>query len=137
MRDDVTLYRFLNAKKWDLNKAVTQYKAHLAWRKEFKYDALRQWADENKETCDLIAGLAPFSHHGFDREGNPVYVSQMGVIPAKRFSKLVKQTDYTRYHAWRISEIFSLCRKQSIVLEKPIFQCIIIVDVKGATFEAR
>lgn len=137
MRDDVTLYRFLNAKKWDLNKAVTQYKAHLAWRKEFKYDALRQWADENKETCDLIAGLAPFSHHGFDREGNPVYVSQMGVIPAKRFSKLVKQTDYTRYHAWRISEIFSLCREQSIVLEKPIFQCIIIVDVKGATFESR
>eukprot|EP00466_Bigelowiella_natans_P005831 jgi/Bigna1/78900/fgenesh1_pg.58_\ len=83
IKDDTTLFRFLSGKKWDISDALEQYRAMLKWREDMKVDDIFKWEEDNMDKCKAIKDLYPSEHYGFDREGRPLLVHRIGLIPAE------------------------------------------------------
>ncbi|GAB5365081.1 hypothetical protein AAMO2058_001026000 [Amorphochlora amoebiformis] len=137
IQDDITVYRFLSAKKWDYQVALDQYKAMLEYRKRDDVDNIDKWIKENPEKVNLIQSLFPLNHRGYDKDGRPLIYESVGTIPAGRFAKLVTVKDNHKYHVYFMEKLMLACRKQTKKLAKPIYQATMIVDLAGTRAEAR
>mmetsp|Transcript_5712 Transcript_5712/g.10501 ORF Transcript_5712/g.10501 Transcript_5712/m.10501 type:complete len:414 (+) Transcript_5712:90-1331(+) len=131
IRDDLTLYRFLNAKKWDYDLALKQYTAYLKYREDEKVDQIHQWAAENKQTVDLVNSLFPIVINGHDKEARPVVYERIGIIPAARFAKLVTVDDCRKVHTLFMEDLMAHCREETKKHKRPIFGVVVIVDLGG------
>ncbi|PWN26589.1 putative SEC14-phosphatidylinositol/phosphatidylcholine transfer protein [Jaminaea rosea] len=106
--DDACLCRFLRARKWDVEAALTMFKDAEKWRKEFKVDELYENFDyPEKEKVDEIY---PQFYHKQDKDGRPVYIEQLGKLdlrklyevttPERQLQKLV--VEYEKFQRERL-----------------------------------
>mmetsp|Transcript_17823 Transcript_17823/g.43629 ORF Transcript_17823/g.43629 Transcript_17823/m.43629 type:complete len:417 (-) Transcript_17823:120-1370(-) len=135
--DDLTLFRFLSAKKWNVDAAVEQYKGYLQYRKDEKVDEIFKWAEDNKETVELIDSLFPCSQHGLDKGGRPIVVENIGGIPSSKYASLVSMEDSHRRHVLFMEEITKTLRELTLKTGKPVYQVTGIVEMKGASLDTR
>ncbi|KAJ7122339.1 CRAL-TRIO domain-containing protein [Mycena epipterygia] len=75
---DVTLLRFLRARKFDVAKAKEMFIANENWRKEFGVDDIV----ENFEFPELsiVNKYYPQYYHKNDKDGRPVYIQRLGQL---------------------------------------------------------
>jgi len=137
VQDDLALYRFLKAKKWDYEVAKAQYKKMREYRVEEKVDEIFDWAKENAQTVELIESLYPTLVKGFDKGGRPIVYQTLGAIPAARFAKLISLEDLHKFHTLFMENIIKLLLQRSKDLGKPIYQVTAIIDMGGASLESR
>jgi len=135
--DDLTLFRFISAKKWVMADALKQYRSYREWREEEEMDKLDAWADNHKDEIELIESLFPLSQHGWDKEGRPLIYEDIGVIPAARFAKLVKMPGFHKWHVWWMEKLMRTMREQTKKLGKPVYKVTCIVNMQGSSFESR
>jgi len=135
--DDLTLFRFISAKKWVMKDALKQYRAYREWRVSEELDKIQEWAKQHQSDIALIESLFPISQHGWDKGGRPLIYENIGVIPAARFAKLVKSEPFHKWHVWWMENLMRTMREQTKKLGKPVYKVTCIVDMQGSSFESR
>lgn len=73
-RDDLTIYRFLVARDWDLDDSEKMLKDHISWRKSTFPIPRSYW---EKDPLFLNGAIFP---HGRDKEGRPIIVVRSGLF---------------------------------------------------------
>eukprot|EP00466_Bigelowiella_natans_P019037 jgi/Bigna1/127667/aug1.5_g2375 len=115
IQDDMTLYRFLSGKKFNVKAAAEQYQAMVKWRCDAKVDEINKWGIENQKKIAEMDEMYPTSPYGYDKKGRPIIIARFGAVPGKK----------------------ELCRKRAIELKKPIHSVTVIVDAEGVNSATR
>lgn len=76
--DDLTLLRFLRARKFDVALAYDMFFNCQKWRHEKKIDTIIQ--DFHYEEKPIVARYYPQYYHKNDKEGRPVYYEELGKV---------------------------------------------------------
>ena len=91
-----SMFRFLQARQWDLEKAATMYRNHMEWRKREELDTwlptpsgpmpkllIEFYFPEIAE----VKRYYPFCYHKMTKEGRPIYFDRLGAIEYKNMIK--------------------------------------------------
>jgi len=137
VQDDLALYRFLKAKKWDFEVAKKQYQAMRKYREDEKVDKIFEWAQEKEDLVELIESLFPYKLSGYDKGGRPILYEDLGSIPASRFAKLVTREQNHKHHTMFMENLMRKLLEASKKEKRPIFQTTVVVDMGGSSMESR
>ena len=93
-----SMYRFLQARQWDVTKAALMYRNHTEWRAEMGLDECVPTAQgpipkfllsfKLPELVHIKTEGYPFTHHKIGKDGRPVYFDRLGAID---FGKMVQK----------------------------------------------
>ncbi|GAA6020917.1 hypothetical protein JCM11491_000066 [Sporobolomyces phaffii] len=135
--DDVTLVRFLRARKFDLDGAYAQFTAAEDWRKENDVDALYDAFDLAE--FNSAARLYPQWTGRRDRSGLPVYVFKVSSLTKKATDEYAKHPDRLNPRMIALYEhmvqfVLPLCSSIPHTHESvPISGCATIVDISNVS----
>ncbi|KAG9134114.1 hypothetical protein Leryth_004805 [Lithospermum erythrorhizon] len=98
-RADVILLKFLRARDFKVNDALTMLVKCLAWRKEFEADKLLEEDLGFKELGEVVAYM-----HGYDKDGHPVCYNAYGIFKDKEmYDKYFGDEDkLKKFLRWRV-----------------------------------
>ena len=127
--------RYLRTQKYDLNKAEKMFRDSLKWREEHGVDTMVQEFKPPTELTDKYPGAIL---KGRDKEGDPVFMSRMGVTDVHGMLQKYGHSEMIRY------EIF---KRESAVCgswladwqeesQRPIRHILIIEDLHGLSRKA-
>ncbi|WVF71730.1 hypothetical protein IAT40_006538 [Kwoniella sp. CBS 6097] len=88
--DDVTLLRFLRARKFDVPKAKLMWSNNEKWRTEFGADEIAANGYDYPEQREVDKYYPQF-YHKTDKEGRPVYIEQLGKLDITKLYALTTQ----------------------------------------------
>ncbi|KAI5076117.1 hypothetical protein GOP47_0008182 [Adiantum capillus-veneris] len=96
-RTDVVLLKFLRARDFKVNDAMSMLKDTVFWRKEFEADNLIE--EEIATEFDSVAYM-----HGVDKEGHPVCYNHYGVFQDKELYQktFADEAQFKKFLRWRI-----------------------------------
>ncbi|CAO1615121.1 unnamed protein product [Parajaminaea phylloscopi] len=80
--DEACMCRFLRARKWDLEAALTMFTESEKWRKSFGVEDL--YANFDYPEKEKVDEIYPQFYHQTDKEGRPVYIEQLGKLDLKK-----------------------------------------------------
>ncbi|GAA5906573.1 SEC14 family lipid-binding protein [Sporobolomyces salmoneus] len=135
--DDVTLVRFLRARKFDLEGAFTQFTSAEDWRKANKVDELYDSFDLSE--FNQAARLYPQWTGRRDKSGLPVYVFKISSLSKKATDEYVKDPERLNPRMIALYEhmvqfVLPLCSSVPHAhSEVPVSGCATIVDISGVS----
>lgn len=136
-----SLFRFLQARQWDIEKATLMYRNHMAWRKEIGLDVFvpTEAGPIPKFVLELdlpeIAEIKkhyPFGYHRVTKEGRPLYFDRLGALDYKKmvaFSSMERVITYFTWYAEASQQFRNPAA--SLACGKHIGKSHFIVDMKG------
>lgn len=128
---DWTLLRFLRARKYDVDAAIDQYMKMLEWRRDAKVDGILLVPDPNEH---LFQNVCPHRHHGFDREGHPVYVERTGLIRLCDLTKHMPEDEIVRRHIRYMESVVRRFINQSQNMGEYLGKQVMIHDLAGMKY---
>lgn len=128
--DYFTLLRFLRARNYEFDKALTMWKNHLEWRKENAIDdILDSFQFEEKEN---FLQYYPQGYHKTDKQGRPVYIQLLGKIDVRQLKTITTEERMVKFHVQEyercMKRILPVCSK---IQGRQVDQTFGIMDVKG------
>ncbi|KAI7984854.1 Phosphatidylinositol/phosphatidylcholine transfer protein SFH9, partial [Camellia lanceoleosa] len=124
--------RFLNARKFDLDKIVHMWAEMLNWRKEHAVDFILTFVHDEYEE---VQHYYPHGYHGVDKEGHPVYIERLGKIEASKLMRATIVKRFLKYHIQgfekTFAEKFPAC---SITAKRHIDNTTTIPDMHGVNW---
>ncbi|KAI5063456.1 hypothetical protein GOP47_0022003 [Adiantum capillus-veneris] len=124
------LLRFLQARKFDVEKAKCMWKTMLKWRQDYSTDHIDGNFEYNE--VDEVKQCYPHGHHGIDKFGRPVYIELIGKIDPQKLSKVTTMDRFIKYHVLEfertLKKKFPAC---SVAAGKHIDSSTAILDVAG------
>jgi hypothetical protein len=125
---DHTYLRFLRARKFKVDKAMEMYVAQVAWRKAERVDAILDAPDVNES---IYRACCPHAHHGWDRQGRPVYIERTGMARMGKFLAELKEQDLIDRHVRSVEHIIQHRMIESSLRHgRLIGKQVIIMDLK-------
>jgi len=91
MKTDSYLLSWLRRHKFDVDTTAQSIRKALKWRKDYKVDNLPS------EDFSVFTKNYPFDVEGVDRQGRPVWISQIGKWDIRRITLSGLQDKYDRY----------------------------------------
>jgi metal transporter CNNM len=125
--DDRALFKWLKARKCDIDAAEKMYLKSMAWRREIGADSLLTDYTEP----EVIHKYFPGGLFGCARDGSPVWIEPMGQGDLKGIVSSVSKDDIVKSMACRLETLYALFRKLTEQHGKPIDKCVHIIDVSG------
>lgn len=102
--DDVTILRFLRAKRYDQKKAFDMYAGFLKWRKEQDLDDIVEtWEYPELEE---VLGIWPQFWHKTDKDGNPINIQFLGELQTSALFNATTEERLLRQAAWVCEELY-------------------------------
>jgi len=128
-----TLLRFLRAREYELDKAVSMFLDHLQWRQENRVDHILHEFDF-KEREEFLS-IYPQGYHKTDKKGHPVYIQHLGRVDMPKIRQVSTDERTVKYHIQEyercLNTIFPICSR---VAGRQIDKSFAIMDVKGVGF---
>jgi len=128
--DDAALLRFLRARKFDLAATKTMFIDCEKWRKEFGVeDIAKNFEFPEKEKVNTYY---PQFYHKMDKEGQPVYIEQLGKLDLKALYAITTEDRLLKQFVHE-NEVFTNERLQACAAEvgHPVETSCTILDLSG------
>eukprot|EP00210_Caulerpa_lentillifera_P001939 g1862.t1 len=131
--DIYTLLRFLRAREYEVDKALSMFLDHIQWRQENRVDHILN-EFEFKEREEFLS-IYPQGYHKTDKKGHPVYIQHLGRVDMSKIREITTEERMMKYHIQEyercLDQIFPICSK---LVGKQIDKSFAIMDVKGVGF---
>jgi len=125
---DSAAYRFLYHHSNNVDNAADAIVAYLKWREDNHID---NYVDPTPDKTKLIRQLAPYTYHGYDKQGRPVYYEKTGKIQSWAMSMLISEQEFINSHIVGLETISKRCQESSQKLGKQIDTFTCIFDLNG------
>eukprot|EP00746_Dinoflagellata_sp_MGD_P019918 gnl/MRDRNA2_/MRDRNA2_146324_c0_seq1.p1 gnl/MRDRNA2_/MRDRNA2_146324_c0~~gnl/MRDRNA2_/MRDRNA2_146324_c0_seq1.p1 ORF type:complete len:468 (-),score=69.43 gnl/MRDRNA2_/MRDRNA2_146324_c0_seq1:302-1705(-) len=136
------LFRFLHARKFDLEKTADMLQAHLDFRKTWCLDEPTHGCLYGPGPPELaypklphIKKYWPHGYHGVDRQGRVIYIERLGDADVDKVMQEV-DFDYLTAYFIHLSERVIVYRHPAATLasKRLIDKTLVIVDLKGVSY---
>jgi len=136
------LWRFLQARQWDVEKAAVMYRNHVKWRAQMELDEFVV-TPQGPIPKFMLSFTLPdlmhiknkgyqFGHHKIGFDGRPIYFDRLGAINFAECCRNTPTDDVLKYFAWTSeASIEYRTAAASVVAGKHIGKSLYIVDAKG------
>ncbi|CAN4122885.1 unnamed protein product [Withania somnifera] len=125
-------FRFLTARKFDIEKAKLVWTNMLQWRADFGTDSIIKDFDFHER--DKVLQNYPQGYHGTDKEGRPVYIERLGLMNIDKLLEVTTLDPYVKYHVQEFEKSiafrFPAC---SVAAKRLIDRGVTILDVEGVS----
>ena len=125
--DEFLLARLLKASSNNVKETVSLYAKRKAIRQKWKLDTVL--AKPPKEMLTTYDMLAPHAHHGFSKDGYPIYIQKIGAMQMTLFNQLVSHDQLLFCHAYDMELSCKNAREQSAKMGRNIDKFCNILDI--------
>jgi len=135
---DATWARYLRHNSWRVEPAIKQMKEYLNWRKENKIDHVLDNGGDFPSK-DRIRTIIPYSYHGFDKEGRPIYLEKTGRIATAALADVAicPPADLNMSHIVGVEKLQRKMHDQSLKTGVRVNGICTILDMEGLGFGHR
>ena len=125
--------RFLRARKFDVDCAMTMIRADVTWRNDEIRSTLRSQTAYEVLQCDLTAFYKYFPTwiQGFDKQCRPVSWRQFGKFEIWNVLKLTSMERLINFHAWESEQSLRMMQEKSKQTGTNIETFTIVIDAAG------
>lgn len=102
MPDYLTILRFLRARDWHVNQALTMLKDSLQWRKNESIDSLLN----EYNVPAVVQDHFPGGWHHYDKDGRPIYILRLGHMDVKGLLKSIGTEGFLKLVSWNLISDF-------------------------------
>lgn len=131
--EEMVLLRYLQAEKYDIDKAIAHLRLTLTWRRTEKVNILRNQpvADILSCTEDELLKYYPRAVTGFDKLGRPIIIQKFSAFEVWNIKKITSLESVIKHHIWEQEHTCALLYSQSLKHQRNISQFCIVVDIEN------
>ncbi|XP_073823469.1 real-time isoform X1 [Musca autumnalis] len=127
MPDYQTILRFLRARDWHVNQALTMLKDSLKWRKEQDIDSLLS----DYQMPSVVSDHFPGGWHHHDKDGRPIYILRLGHMDVKGLLKSIGTEGFLKLALHICEEGIQKIKESAENVGKPVLDWCLLVDLEG------
>ena len=128
---DSLLYRFLCARKGNVDAAADMFIGYCAWRERYGVDDLAR--QQPMPFDDLIESMLAHRLHGLDKDGRVIYFQRTGLIPAADFLARVNDDVLVLTHTHFVERCLIALQAASVARGQRISKLVNVIDTTGLT----
>jgi len=128
---DSLLYRFLSARKNNVDAAADMFIGYCAWREKYGVDDLSR--QQPMPFDDLIESILAHKLYGTDSEGRVIYIQRTGLINPSDFLARVNDDVLVLTHTHFVERCMVALQASSVARGQRITKLVNVIDTTGVT----
>lgn len=130
------LYRFLRARKWNVQHTVKAMAEMMQWRKDNRIDSILE--DESViSRLALLRTMIPGANHGYTKAHRPIYIEKSGLMPVDKVLNQFTSEELVQTHIYWLEFYCQRARERSRQLGIHVESFAMIYDLKRCKLEMR
>jgi ribosomal protein S6E (S10) len=130
--EDLDLLRYLKARKWDVDAALSQLLETMHWRSNGGVGKLLCCPDPHE---DIYQNYTPHLYFGHDKEGRPISWDRTGQVRVAELLQQLTPEDVNARHVRHMELQIQRMKESSAEQHKPVTQLVWIMDLKGLSMK--
>jgi len=125
---ELSLLRFLRARKLEVEGAYAQFTKSYLWRIQVGVNTILDYPDPNEQ---VFQRLTPHAFHKCDKMGHPVYIERTGLVKMPIVIKYVSEQELLMRHVRTVERTIRSMKDYSRQFGYNVEKQLIIMDLNG------